>query len=50
MFTSKVRILEPCDHKLYLSIVRFWKKIMQTYYNNFESKPKKRSKKNLKIQ
>lgn len=50
MFTSKVRILEPCDHKLYLSIVRFWKKIMQTYYNNFESKQKKRSKKNLKIQ
>ena len=38
IFIIKVKVLEPCDHKLYLSIIKFWKKIITKYYNHFYSK------------
>ena len=40
MFITSIRILEPCEHKKYLSVVRFWKNIMNNYYNYCESKSK----------
>ena len=40
MFITSIRILEPCEHKRYLSVVRFWKNIMNNYYNYCESKSK----------
>jgi hypothetical protein len=41
MFIANVRLLEPCTHKIYLSVKKFWKKIMSNYYNHFECKNKK---------
>ena len=38
IFIIKVKVLEPCEHKLYLSIIKFWKKIITKYYNHFVSK------------
>ena len=38
IFIIKVKVLEPCEHKLYLSIIKFWKKIIAKYYNHFISK------------
>ena len=38
IFIIKVRVLEPCEHKLYLSIIKFWNKIICKYYNHFASK------------
>jgi hypothetical protein len=38
IFITKVKILEPCTHKLYLSTIKFWKNIITKYYNNFDSK------------
>ena len=40
MFITSIRILEPCEHKKYLSVFRFWKNIMNNYYNYCESKSK----------
>ena len=42
MFISKVKLLEPTDHKKYLTVCRFWKKVMTTFYNYFESKKKEK--------
>jgi hypothetical protein len=47
MVFTKVKILEPCEHKIYLAVKRFWRKIMVNYYNHFESKSKKKSNKIL---
>ena len=44
LFISSVRLLEPTDHKKYLTVTRFWKKVMTTYYNYAESKNKKKNK------
>ena len=41
MFMTNVKILEPCTHKIYLSVKKFWKKIMLNYYNYIECKKKK---------
>ena len=41
MFMTIVKLLEPCPHKIYLSVQKFWKKIMINYYNYFEGKNKK---------
>ena len=41
MFMTNVKILEPCTHKIYLSVKKFWKKIMLNYYNHIECKKKK---------
>ena len=41
MFMTNVKILEPCTHKIYLSVKKFWKKIMLNYYNYIETKKKK---------
>lgn len=41
MFMTSIKLLEPCEHKIYLSVQKFWKKIMQNFYNHFESKQKK---------
>ena len=38
IFIAKVKVLEPCEHKLYLSIIKFWKNIIKKYYNHFDSK------------
>ena len=38
IFIVKVKVLEPCTHKLYLSIIKFWKKIISKYYDYFDSK------------
>ena len=38
IFIVKLKVLEPCTHKLYLSIVKLWKKIITNYYNYFSSK------------
>ena len=38
IFIIKVKVLEPCEHKLYLSIIKFWKNIITKYYNHFDSK------------
>ena len=38
IFITKVKVLEPCGHKLYLGIINFWKKIITKYYNHFYSK------------
>ena len=38
IFIVKLKVLEPCTHKLYLSIFKFWKKIITNYYNYFTSK------------
>lgn len=40
IFISKVKLLEPTIHKIYLAVNSFWKKIMINYYNYFESKKK----------
>ena len=38
IFIVKIKVLEPCTHKLYLSIIKFWKKITSKYYDYFDSK------------
>ena len=38
MFIAKVKILEPCEHKLFLNIKKIWKKLMTNNYYNFELK------------
>ena len=40
MFITSIKILEPCEHKRYLAVVNFWKKLMGNYYNYYESKRK----------
>ena len=41
MFFTYVKLLEPCPHKIYLSVKKFWKKIMLNYHNYFDLKNKK---------
>ena len=41
MFITIVKLLEPCPHKIYLSVKKFWKKIMVNYHNYFDLKNKK---------
>lgn len=41
MFITNVKLLEPCTHKIYLSVQKFWKKIMTNFYNHYENKNKK---------
>ena len=41
MFITIVKLLEPCPHKIYLSVKKFWKKIMVNYHNYFDPKSKK---------
>ena len=41
MFMTIIKLLEPCSHKRYLSIKKFWKNIMINYYKSFETKNKK---------
>lgn len=41
MFLTIVKLLEPCPHKIYLSVKKFWKKIMLNYHNYFDLKNKK---------
>jgi hypothetical protein len=38
VFIVQLKVLEPCTHKLYLTIIKFWKKIITNYYNYFSSK------------
>ena len=45
MFIAKVRILEPCEHKLFLTIKKIWNNLMTSYYHSFESKKKKKKSK-----
>jgi hypothetical protein len=40
MFMAIVKILEPSTHKRYLIVKKFWKKIVENYYNYFENKNK----------
>ena len=42
MFIANVKLLEPCTHKIYLSVKKFWKKVMSNYYNHFECKNNKK--------
>ena len=46
MFLVNIRILEPVTHKIFLSVKKFWKNIMNNYYNYFEPKKNKKTKKN----
>ena len=41
MFFTYVKLLEPCPHKIYLSVKKFWKKIMVNYHKYFDQKSKK---------
>lgn len=36
IFMTSVKLLEPCPHKIFLNVQKFWKKIMINYYNHFE--------------
>ena len=45
MFIAKVRILEPCEHKLFLTIKKIWDNLMTNYYHSFELKKKKKKSK-----
>ena len=49
MFFVSVRILEPVSHKIFLSVKKFWKNIMNNYYNYFEPKKNKKTKKNKEL-
>ena len=46
MFLVNIRILEPVTHKIFLSVKKFWKNIMNNYYNYFEKKKNQKTKKN----
>jgi len=45
MFNVNVRILEPVKHKIFLSVKKFWKNLMNNYYNYFEPKKTKKHRK-----
>ena len=36
IFMFNIRLLEPCTHKIFLNVQKFWKNMMINYYNHYQ--------------